>query len=324
MSFSSVESDDYLPTKNQIINERYTILCKLGSGTFSTVWRCHDKIIDSDVALKIHKSSGSYARAAKNEADILKSIIHPNVIKLLDTFIYYDQQPTTAKYFCIAYELCNADLLKLIESNEFKPLHPEFIRNTIKQLLCGLHELHLNRIIHTDLKPENILLCNDTAKITDFSTADYEYRICIDVVGTRYYRAPEGLLGLNLTTAMDIWSLGCILFELCTGDILFHPRRFPAWKISTTEDHLAMIIELLGPLPEWMKNGMFYTKYFKKSGKFKHIEKLMHWPLDKVLLNKYKIDDPLLVDLLEGMLNIDPNKRLTADQCLAHPWLEKN
>jgi serine/threonine protein kinase len=321
MSFSSIESDDYVPAQEQIFNGRYTVLNQIGSGAFSTVWRCVDEETGYHVALKIQKTSLECELAAKAEAKLLAGINHPNVICLLDKFIYYNPLSTSRKHYCLVYELCECNLYELMDSCDFGQVDREFTILIIRQILNGLVELHSRQIIHTDLKPENILLKGTTAKIADFSTADWQY--CCDpaIVGTRHYRAPEVILGLNLTTTCDIWAVGCILFELLTGDILFYPHNYGSWNISRDEDHLAMMVELLGPISNWMLNGRRSHKFFKKNGQFKNLRHLLMWPIDKVMYEKYKINDPSLIDLLAKMLTIDPQQRLTAAECLQHPWL---
>ena len=314
---SSIESDDYLPKARQIFNNRYILLNKLGSGAFSTVWKCQDNVTDLIVALKIHKSSESCSYAAKREANILSKINHPNIIRLYDMFIHHDPQPTTIKYVCLVFELCDCDLSHfMINFTEYNS-----IKKIIRDILIALRELHKCKIIHTDLKPENILLNGDIAKITDFGTSDWEYRISQEIVGTRYFRAPEMIVKLNLTTAIDIWAVGCILFEMCTGDVLFHPHTYNNWSMTSTEDHIALIIELMGPFPKWMQNGIRGQYLFGKNGKLKNIKELLYWPLERVLFEKYKINDLELVELLNGMLAIDPNKRWSSEKCIDHNWL---
>jgi serine/threonine protein kinase len=318
----------------RLLNNRYTVISELGEGTFSTVWRCNDEYNNIDVAVKIHKNDYScYNLAAKMECKLLNTIDHPNIIQLIDKFIYYD---TTEKNYCLVYELCDCDLYQIMKLSEnsqiakikkangnivFYSFDKIFINSIIRNLLRGLIELHSNKIIHTDIKPENILIKEGIAKISDFSTSDWEYTCNSNTVGTRHYRSPENILGLNLTTKSDIWSIGCILFELITDNVLFYPRNYKAWGISRNEDHLALIVELLGPIPLWMLNGVNTYKYIKKNGKFKHITVIYPWTLKQILYKKYKINDEQLVDLLKSMLEIDPNKRASAQECLNHPYL---
>lgn len=317
-----------------ILNDRYTVLNKLGEGTFSTVWHCKDEQNNIDVAIKFYKTECySDKLAAKMEYKLLDNLDHPNIISLLDKFIYYD---TLKKNYCLVYEICDCnlfDIMDLSQDNQiisikkidgnfiYYQIDRIFIIDIIRNILEGLHELHSQRIIHTDIKPENILFKNNIAKIADFNTAEWEYTCDNNMVGTRYYRAPEVILGLNITTAYDIWSVGCLLFELITNDVLFYPHAYNSWKISRDEDHLALIVELLGPIPSWMLNGRRTNKFINLNGKFKNIKQLLPWNIEQVMNKKYKIDDPLLVDLLNKMLVIDPYKRSSAKQCLEHPFL---
>jgi serine/threonine-protein kinase SRPK1 len=318
----------------KLLNNRYTVISELGEGTFSTVWRCNDEYNNIDVAVKIHKNENScYKIAAKVEWELLSKIDHLNIIQLIDKFIYYD---ITGKHYCLVYELCDCDLYQIMKQSDdnnlakikkangnivFYNFDKIFITGIIRNLLNGLIELHSHKIIHTDIKPENILIKNGIAKISDFSTADWEYTCNSDTVGTRHYRSPENILGLNLTTTSDIWAIGCILFELITNDVLFYPRNYKAWGISRDEDHLALIVELLGSIPSWMLNGFRSYKFIKKNGKFKNIKNMYPWPLNQILNKRYKINDDMLVNLLNSMLEIDPNKRATAQDCLNHPYL---
>jgi dual specificity tyrosine-phosphorylation-regulated kinase 2/3/4 len=322
MEDETLDPLDYKPYKGQFFNGRYTIIDKLGSGAFSTVWRCIDEETVSNVAIKIQKSMYSSILAAKTEVKILKNLSHKNIIKLIDKFIYYDLQPTTRKHYCLVYELCDSNLQELMtlyyeeEANDIN-----FIKSTFKQILVGIAELHKHQIIHTDIKPENILMKGNVPKISDFGTSDYQYRIDSQIVGTRYYRSPEVILGCNLTIASDIWSLGILLFELMTGDILFNPKTYISWNINRDEDHLGQINELLGPIPKWMKNGKRGKKFFNKFGEFRHINQLLSSSLEGLLKNKYFIKDKLFIDLINKMLIIDPLKRITINECINHKWL---
>lgn len=345
-SWSSAESTDFIPAQNQLLHNRYQIVSHLGTGAYSTVWKCSDLQSGQLIALKIHKCETDCARAAKLEYNILTQISHPNVLRAIDKFVHYDADITSQKYYCIVYELCDGDLDKYCIAASIErsiSLRINKAAHIMRQLLLGLAQLHSHNIMHLDIKPENILVANvattlsekyndkmtsqhDTNltsvifKIADFSAAKYTYATGCGVIGTRNYRAPEILLGLPHMTACDIWAMGCILFELCTGDILFEPHQYRNYRITRDEDHLALMIELIGPFPQWMLSGSRRKLFLRKNGKPRHIPQLYPWRLVHVMRDRYKIIDHELLDLLQSMLALDPHERPSAEQCMAHPW----
>jgi serine/threonine protein kinase len=117
--------------------------------------------------------------------------------------------------------------------------------------------------------------------------------------------------------------MACIVFELLTGDLMFDPHAGKSW--DRDEDHLAMIIELLGSFPKHMTcTGKHAGEFFTKRGELRHIHQLKFWGIKDVLQEKYKFDEEDAEDVaafLEPILSIDPDKRATAADCLKHPWL---
>jgi serine/threonine protein kinase len=160
-------------------------------------------------------------------------------------------------------------------------------------------------------------------KVVDLGNACWRNKHFTDDIQTRQYRSPEVLLGANYDTSADMWSLACIVFELLTGDLLFDPQSGQAW--DREEDHLAMIIELLGNFPKSIaSSGTKSSQYFNKKGELKHIHQLKFWGLYDVLCDKYKLSDKDARDVsgfLLPILEIDPEKRATAYDCLKHPFL---
>jgi serine/threonine protein kinase len=310
-------SDEFIPTDDQILDGRYKIENKLGTGGFATVWLATDIVTKIKYALKILKIQKK-DKDVRNEVRFVSKFCHDNIIKLIDKFIFYDNKLTSTKYECVVYELCDTTLLDCIEVGNLSLMK---IKTAMIHIFKGLDAIHSKKIIHSDIKPENILLSGNIFKIADFGLAEWEYCSTSNTTGTRYYRPPEMLLGINATIATDIWAAGCILFELMTGEILFYPRTYESWGISSVEDHLAQIVELIGDIPQWMKNGNQARKYIRSNGEFRNVPKIVHWPLDKLMKDKYKIFDDDCVDLLSKILCIDPEKRLTAKQCLEHKWL---
>ncbi|EFP89471.1 serine/threonine protein kinase, CMGC group [Puccinia graminis f. sp. tritici] len=164
-----------------------------------------------------------------------------------------------------------------------------------------------------------------TVKIADLGNASWTNNHFTDDIQTRQYRSPEAILGSKWGTPVDIWSASCMIFELLTGDYLFNPDAV-AKRYTKDDDHIAQIIELVGPFPTPVAlSGKFSYEIFNRKGELRHIHKLKHWPLEAVLKEKYCLDKQAAIDLtsfLEPMLNVVPEKRATAERMLKHCWLE--
>uniref|UniRef100_A0A8C7DQN4 non-specific serine/threonine protein kinase n=1 Tax=Oncorhynchus kisutch TaxID=8019 RepID=A0A8C7DQN4_ONCKI len=160
-------------------------------------------------------------------------------------------------------------------------------------------------------------------KIADLGNACWVHKHFTEDIQTRQYRSLEVLIGSGYNTPADIWSTACMAFELATGDYLFEPHSGEDY--SRDEDHLALIIELLGKVPRhYALSGKFSQEYFTRRGDLKHITKLKPWGLLEVLQDKYewpKEETDCFADFLLPMLELVPEKRATAADCLRHPWI---
>uniref|UniRef100_A0A0D6QYT8 non-specific serine/threonine protein kinase n=1 Tax=Araucaria cunninghamii TaxID=56994 RepID=A0A0D6QYT8_ARACU len=160
-------------------------------------------------------------------------------------------------------------------------------------------------------------------KLVDFGNACWTYKQFTSDIQTRQYRCPEVLLGSKYSTSADIWSFACIAFELATGDVLFDPHS--GENFDRDEDHLALMMELLGMMPRRIALGGRYSRdFFNRHGDLRHIRRLRFWPLNKVLQEKYEFSEQEAFDFTEflfPLLDFVPEKRPTAGQALLHPWL---
>ncbi|KZV47181.1 SRSF protein kinase 2-like [Dorcoceras hygrometricum] len=160
-------------------------------------------------------------------------------------------------------------------------------------------------------------------KIVDFGNACWTYKQFTSDIQTRQYRCPEVILGSKYSTSADMWSFACICFELASGDVLFDPHN--GENYDRDEDHLALMMELLGMMPRKVALGGRYSReFFNRFGDLRHIRRLRFWPLNKVLMEKYNFceqDASEMADFLVQILDFVPEKRLTAAQCLNHPWI---
>ncbi|XP_070601290.1 SRSF protein kinase 1 [Erythrolamprus reginae] len=160
-------------------------------------------------------------------------------------------------------------------------------------------------------------------KIADLGNACWVHKHFTEDIQTRQYRALEVLIGAGYSAPADVWSTACMAFELATGDYLFEPHSGEDY--SRDEDHIALIIELLGKIPrKLIIAGKYSKEFFTKKGDLKHITKLKPWGLFEVLVEKYEWsqdDAAAFTDFLLPMLELNPEKRATAAQCLRHPWL---
>lgn len=160
-------------------------------------------------------------------------------------------------------------------------------------------------------------------KIADLGNACFTDHHYTDDVQTRQYRSPEVILQSLYGTAIDIWSLGCVAFEIFTGDFLFEPKS--GTKYCKDEDHLAQMIELLGKFSPVAITGKRAREFFNKSRNLRHISELRMWGLEDVLSEKYGLPNSELesfVSFLKRCLEIEPKRRATARELLMHPWLQ--
>uniref|UniRef100_A0A3Q3M747 non-specific serine/threonine protein kinase n=1 Tax=Mastacembelus armatus TaxID=205130 RepID=A0A3Q3M747_9TELE len=161
-------------------------------------------------------------------------------------------------------------------------------------------------------------------KIADLGNACWVHKHFTEDIQTRQYRALEVLIGAEYGPPADIWSTACMAFELATGDYLFEPHSGEDY--TRDEDHIAHIIELLGPIPlPFALSGRYSREYFNRRGELRHISSLKPWGLFEVLLEKYEwpLDQAAqFSDFLLTMLDLQPERRATAAQCLQHAWLQ--
>lgn len=163
-------------------------------------------------------------------------------------------------------------------------------------------------------------------KLVDFGNACWTTKHFTEDIQTRQYRAPEVLLGCGYDTKADIWSLACLVFELATGDFLFDPHSGPDY--DRDEDHVALMIELLGPVPRNMReSGVFTKNCLDENGALLHISQLNFWSLRDVFREKYKFptsDADMLSSFLLPMLHYDPTERGSAREQLQHPFIQEH
>ncbi|XP_010897350.1 SRSF protein kinase 1b isoform X2 [Esox lucius] len=160
-------------------------------------------------------------------------------------------------------------------------------------------------------------------KIADLGNACWVHKHFTDDIQTRQYRSLEVLMGAGYGTPADIWSTAAMAFELATGDYLFEPHSGEDY--SRDEDHIALIIELLGKVPKKLiLAGKYSKEFFTKKGDLRHITKLKPWGLLEVLVEKYewsKEEAATFASFLLPMLDLIPEKRATAAECLRHAWI---
>uniref|UniRef100_A0A672Q3K5 non-specific serine/threonine protein kinase n=1 Tax=Sinocyclocheilus grahami TaxID=75366 RepID=A0A672Q3K5_SINGR len=160
-------------------------------------------------------------------------------------------------------------------------------------------------------------------KIADLGNACWVHKHFTEDIQTRQYRALEVLIGAEYGPPADIWSTACMAFELVTGDYLFEPHSGEDY--TRDEDHIAHVIELLGPIPpHFALSGRYSREYFNRRGELRHISTLKPWGLFEVLLEKYEwpLDQAAqFSDFLLTMLEFIPENRATAAECLQHPWI---
>uniref|UniRef100_A0A8C6PZ18 mitogen-activated protein kinase n=1 Tax=Nothobranchius furzeri TaxID=105023 RepID=A0A8C6PZ18_NOTFU len=292
------------------VPERYQKLSPVGSGAYGTVCSAYDTVTDMNVAVKKLSrpfQSIIHAKRTYRELRLLKHMKHENVIGLLDVFT----PATHLKYFTDLYlvtHLMGADVNNIVKCQRLTDDHVQFL---IYQILRGLKYIHSADIIHRDLKPSNLAVNEDCElKILDFGLARHTDDEMTGYVATRWYRAPEIMLNwMHYNMTVDIWSVGCIMAELLTGRPLFPgtDRIFSIWVLRSVES--------------WSR----LSRYWQRSTFLFHLL-ARNYVSSLPNMTKRNFADvfiganPLAVDLLEKMLVLDTDRRITAAEALTHPY----
>ncbi|KAL7614409.1 hypothetical protein Lser_V15G07090 [Lactuca serriola] len=176
------------------------------------------------------------------------------------------------------------------------------------------------------VKPERCLDGIDfRCKIVDLGNACWADKPIAEEIQTRQYRAPEVILQSGYSYPSDMWSFACTAFELATGEMMFAPK--PGQGFSEDEDHLALMMELLGKMPRKVSvSGTKSKDYFDRHGDLKRIRRLKHSSISRLLIEKFKFkenDAREFAEFLNPILDFAPENRPTAEQCLQHPWLRQ-
>jgi len=268
------------------------------------------------------KNVDKYREAAKLEINVLEKLMARDpqgrhlCVRMLDWFDYHG-------HMCLAFEMLGPSVFDFLKDNDYRGYALDQVRHIALQLIKAVDFLHQNRLTHTDLKPENILfednvfdvdrkrfkrMRSSNIRLIDFGSATFDHEHHSTVVSTRHYRAPEVILELGWSQPCDVWSIGCILFELRMGITLF--------QTHDNREHLAMMERTLGPLPFKMTRK---SKYF--SGGRLDFEDKSRFVRDNCRpLNKYvkhEADRPLF-DLIDELLEYDPDVRTSLSRVIDH------
>jgi serine/threonine-protein kinase PRP4 len=326
----------------ELINGRYHVQQNLGKGMFSSVVRATDSKTGKLVAIKIIRQNDTMKKAGMKEIEILQQLLvaDPDDKKHM---IRFDRHFDHKGHLCMVFENLSMNLREVLKKfGRDVGLNLRAIRAYAQQMFLGLGLLRKCNLLHADLKPDNLLV-NDhrnVLKICDLGSASpaSENEITPYLV-SRFYRAPEIILGIPYDYAIDVWSIGCTLFELYTGKILFTGRN--------NNQMLRSIMECRGKFPpKLLRRGTLTNLHFDDLLNFQSTEedKITSRVVTRVLDFKKPTRDlktrlmgkgakgltdgearelTHFVDLLDRCLNPNPEKRCTPMEALKHPFIAR-
>lgn len=354
------DKDGYMEMKLpcRIVDNRFEITKILGQGTFGKVFAAYDSHNHRYCAVKVIRAIPKYREASKTELRVLLTIKRydpQNIYRCIhvrESFMYRG-------HMCIVTDLLAMSVYDFLRSNHFLAFPASHVQSFARQMLLSVCFLHDLGLVHTDLKPENILLkdasyntgesvdiddrqiqrryLKDTQiNLIDFGSAIFNDEYHHGVVSTRHYRAPEILLGIGWSFPCDIWSIACILVELCIGDALFHTHD--------NLEHLALMEQILNKridnhlLHKATQNTTGRVLVNKKTMRINFPNSTTTKPSRKVVESTRKLTTvleeaipfmpganprywSLFQDLLNKMFIYDPEERITAREALQHEWL---
>lgn len=295
---------------------KYEIKKRLGKGAYGIVWKAVDRQTGEIVAVKkIFDAFRNRTDAQRTFREIMllqEFGDHPNIVKLLNVI-----RAQNDKDIYLIFEYMDTDLHAVIKKGTLlKDIHKRYV---MYQLFKAIKYLHSGNVIHRDQKPSNVLLDTDcVVKLCDFGLArslnqiqeDCGNPVLTEYVATRWYRAPEILLGsARYTKGVDMWSLGCILGEMLLGKALFPGT-------ST----INQIEKIMSAIPHPSPDDILAIKSEYGSSVIQRMLLKPQVPLEDLLQPSVPPD---ALALLRGLLVFNPDKRLTAEQALDHPYVAK-
>ena len=303
---------------------KYDVLQKLGKGAYGIVWKANDKRSSEKVALK--KIFDAFQNATDAQRTFREVIFlqqmdeHENIVRL-ENVIKADNN----RDLYLIFEYMETDLHAVIRANILEDVHKQYL---MYQSFKALMYMHSAELVHRDMKPSNLLLNSECLmKVADFGLARSllqgevqgagpSHPILTDYVATRWYRAPEILLGsTRYGKAVDMWSLGCIFGEMLGGK--------PVFQGSSTLNQLEKICEAVGRPSEdevqAMKSPFAQTMldniHLKVKGGGSRA------PTSWSAMYPKASDDA--IDLLQKLMQWDPSKRLSAQEGMTHPYCKQ-
>lgn len=325
----------------ELLDGRYHVQANLGGGMFSGVVRATDITTKQLVAIKLIRNNQTMRKAGYKEIEILERLQaadpedKKHMIRLERSFEHKG-------HLCMVFENLSINLREVLKKfGRDIGINLKAVRAYATQMFLGLSLLRKCNILHADLKPDNILVNEgrNLLKICDLGSAsDASDNEITPYLVSRFYRAPEIILGMEYDFAIDIWSIGCTLYEMYTGKILFAGR--------SNNQMLRSIMECRGPFTrKLLLKAQFAGLHFDEHMKFMSVEQDKSTGRDMVKLVTFikPIRDlktrligaskglseeemkelSLFTDLLDKCLNLNPAKRITPIEALKHPFVSR-
>jgi dual specificity tyrosine-phosphorylation-regulated kinase 2/3/4 len=297
------------------IRFQFQQISELGRGAFGSVIKCYDHRNRRIVAIKLIRMVARQREQIEMESEILQflmqrdeSLVH-HIVKIYETFEY-------RSFMGFVFEVLSLNLYAGLKASKFQGLEKGRLRSVIRQLADSLNYIHDLGLVHCDVKPENLLWTTSrktAVKLIDFGCCCYAEHTRFSYIQSRFYRAPEVLLGLPYDQSIDIWSLGCVLCELLTGKPLFPGQN--------EREQMKLIMGVLGIPPiSMILEGSKSSRFFDEAGN--PIYRMAAPPGSRTLTEILKVDDHNLLSLVRSCLTWDPALRITAAQVVRHPWLK--
>lgn len=304
----------YILFRGDHIAYRYEIMDVLGAGSFGKVCKAFDHKYKELVAIKIIKNTRVFWNQGRIEVSILRTLKDSDLFDRKH-IIQMNNYFSFRQHLCITFELLEMSLYDLLNLSRFTGLNIETVKVIAKQMLEALKFTKKQQIIHCDLKPENILLVSNTKnyiKIIDFGSACLLNERIHSYIQSRFYRAPEILLGIKYSTPIDMWSLGCIVYELLEGTPLFQGE--------SEEEQILLLVEHLGlPPSNLLKKARKSKGFVDKDYQIMCSEREII-PGSRSILNERPRS---LCEFILRCLEWNPKQRLTPSEGLKHPWLQE-